>query len=445
VLEATRVKGISILNRLGHDAGSVSGVGHESNHCAEFVLVDRVSGKEHTVQGERNVPRQSFLDGLKALMESAASPAEAERLQGVFSVEYMMRKAKEFIGSALSLFSPSDSPEKHEVPSAGVRTSQHRDAQDPPAGHSFSNSEDSVGSSQRTPAGVSIFKDASALINDWDGVKEAENILDGNWFPSKNPFSLETLLDFLDVPRRTSEALGCSDEQLYIGEAHATLHVLREMMLKPDHSTGQREYHAVLGSNRVERVKVSDVLPAKLNDVPAKPNDGKNTTGQDNRPIWEKIAEWRNTAQGALAIARWQALGVDHVILVHSHPIAYDKNGAMRTWDRLSSKDIDAVELMTNAMPLPAISYVLGPDGSVFRWKKGDLEGVDTTNPDPEWNRYGVPTLVGKFTKEGDYIPYKTIDGTQVPDSEHTVSSKHIASWSRQNNWNITDQETGGF
>jgi hypothetical protein len=70
---------------------------------AEFVLEDKQSGKEFTASGERHVPRLSFMEGLRAQLDKARTPAEADQLQSAFSIEYLMRKMKELAASAMSV------------------------------------------------------------------------------------------------------------------------------------------------------------------------------------------------------------------------------------------------------------------------------------------------------------------------------------------------------
>jgi hypothetical protein len=71
---------------------------------AEFVLGDKQSGKEFTASGERHVPRLSFMEGLRAQLDRARTPEDADQLQSAFSIEYMMRKMKELAASAMSVF-----------------------------------------------------------------------------------------------------------------------------------------------------------------------------------------------------------------------------------------------------------------------------------------------------------------------------------------------------
>jgi hypothetical protein len=96
--------------------------------AAEFVIEDKSKGVEHTSSGPRSAksgeplttrtpdagdtnkqkrpdaqpPRQSFMDGLKKIFDTTKSPEQAAQLQGAFSIEYMMRKAKAFISNAFN-------------------------------------------------------------------------------------------------------------------------------------------------------------------------------------------------------------------------------------------------------------------------------------------------------------------------------------------------------
>ncbi len=89
---------------------------------SEFAIEDAANGVVHTHRGAESIgakgdqtvssnhaasgdpaPRQSFLDGLKKIFDHASSPEEREQMQSAFSIDYMMRKAKEFIGDVQSL------------------------------------------------------------------------------------------------------------------------------------------------------------------------------------------------------------------------------------------------------------------------------------------------------------------------------------------------------
>lgn len=69
-------------------------------NVAEFVLEDKEEGMEYIAGGQRHVPRPSFLKGLEAQMKRAQTREEAEQLQSVFSIEYMLRKGQEFARTA---------------------------------------------------------------------------------------------------------------------------------------------------------------------------------------------------------------------------------------------------------------------------------------------------------------------------------------------------------
>lgn len=133
-----------------HSVGDDTTNGVSASHCAEFVLEDKDAGTEYVAEGQRYVPRRSFIDGLKSLMDKAQSPEEAEHLQGAFSLEYMMRKVQNLMGNALSVFIPSElsqgkshcsnidpAPEAQSTHSNGDRT--------------FSNVEDYIHAVKRTP------------------------------------------------------------------------------------------------------------------------------------------------------------------------------------------------------------------------------------------------------------------------------------------------------
>jgi hypothetical protein len=66
---------------------------------AELVLEDRQEGEEHTAAGLRHVPRQSFMDGLKVLMQQTNSPEHEKELAGLFSLKYILEKTGQWCGS----------------------------------------------------------------------------------------------------------------------------------------------------------------------------------------------------------------------------------------------------------------------------------------------------------------------------------------------------------
>lgn len=77
---------------------------------SEFVIEDKNAGKEYAAAGERYVARPSFHHGLDAQLKHARSLEEAQQIQGLFSIEYMLRKARE-IGSVFSQPSVAGSSE----------------------------------------------------------------------------------------------------------------------------------------------------------------------------------------------------------------------------------------------------------------------------------------------------------------------------------------------
>jgi hypothetical protein len=69
---------------------------------SEFVLEDKAKGVEHVAAGERSIqpePRKSFIEGLKKFVGGAKNPQEEAELQSQFSIEYMMRKMKDFVSA----------------------------------------------------------------------------------------------------------------------------------------------------------------------------------------------------------------------------------------------------------------------------------------------------------------------------------------------------------
>ncbi len=80
----------------------MSSVSKGSRAVSEFVLEDAEAGKEHTSKGERYVARPSFMQGLRKVFDSDASAEEVERLQGAFSIDYMLNKARQWAAGALN-------------------------------------------------------------------------------------------------------------------------------------------------------------------------------------------------------------------------------------------------------------------------------------------------------------------------------------------------------
>lgn len=98
----------TLIRRIG------SSDGHESSRTvSEFVIEDKDGQKEHTASGERYIARPSYLDGLKAQVGDASSPQEAEQIQGLFSIEYILRKARDLGFAALSSFAPKEQEKVH--------------------------------------------------------------------------------------------------------------------------------------------------------------------------------------------------------------------------------------------------------------------------------------------------------------------------------------------
>lgn len=102
----------ALMNRVNSHRGDARHAQSAGSAVSEFILEDMEKGIQVTARGNRTIgekttadppPRQSFLDGLKAVFDRAKSPEEAASLQSAFSIEYIMRKAKEALGG---LFQP---------------------------------------------------------------------------------------------------------------------------------------------------------------------------------------------------------------------------------------------------------------------------------------------------------------------------------------------------
>jgi hypothetical protein len=96
-----------LMRRLGmskdvHDQSNTQQV-------SEFVIEDQEAHKEHTASGERYIARASYTEGLKAQVKDAQSIEEADNIQGIVSIEYMLRKAREMGFAVISELLPKES------------------------------------------------------------------------------------------------------------------------------------------------------------------------------------------------------------------------------------------------------------------------------------------------------------------------------------------------
>ncbi|MFN8659542.1 MAG: hypothetical protein U0105_24620 [Candidatus Obscuribacterales bacterium] len=105
-----------LLDLIKRVTGGGNNTESQGRAVSEFAIEDAAQGVVHTHRGAERLgaqaekaataepaPRQSFLDGLKKIFDHASSPEEREQMQSAFSIDYMMRKAKEFIGDVQSL------------------------------------------------------------------------------------------------------------------------------------------------------------------------------------------------------------------------------------------------------------------------------------------------------------------------------------------------------
>lgn len=79
----------------GEKLGALAGAA-----ASRFVLEDRTTGKEVSSKGEQYIPRPSFVNGLSLACQDATSPEERAEVTARFSIEYMLRKAEQILGSA---------------------------------------------------------------------------------------------------------------------------------------------------------------------------------------------------------------------------------------------------------------------------------------------------------------------------------------------------------
>lgn len=110
--------------------------GKAVNQVAEFVLEDKDAGTEVSSKGERYVARPSYLQGLQVQLKDAKTAEEAEKLQSIFSIEYMLQKARQIGAAAMTQLGVSPAVQS-EVQSAPGADNDKR-----PSDATFSNYED---------------------------------------------------------------------------------------------------------------------------------------------------------------------------------------------------------------------------------------------------------------------------------------------------------------
>ncbi len=96
-----------------------------SETVSEFMIEDKDKGVQITARGDRpiagvgkdattddakaNPPRKSFIDGLKAIFDGTSTPDEKAQQEAQFTIEYILRKARETVGSAFDALMPKKS------------------------------------------------------------------------------------------------------------------------------------------------------------------------------------------------------------------------------------------------------------------------------------------------------------------------------------------------
>lgn len=104
-----------------------------SETVSEFMIEDKDKGVQITARGDRPISgspkdgtagdakaeppaRKSFVDGLKAIFDGTSTPDEKAQQEAQFTIEYILRKARETFGSALDAIMPKKSADDVEKP-----------------------------------------------------------------------------------------------------------------------------------------------------------------------------------------------------------------------------------------------------------------------------------------------------------------------------------------
>lgn len=184
-------------------------------------------------------------------------------------------------------------------------------------------------------------------------------------------------------------------------EFHAMLHQVRQILTHPDHANQRVEYNTWVGSSWL----------------------GVGVSG-----VHRSILDNDKTSNDACHAGIYELMGRVPDVLIHSHPEIFQGNHE-RPWWYCSPQDTQNLQSLSKDFGNEMTGYVLGPDGSVLRWRNGDKTIHDNQG---DW---GVPTLVGKFNKDGDFVPYKYVNGKPVPVPQETVKGSVIDRWSNDNKW----------
>jgi hypothetical protein len=195
----------------------------------------------------------------------------------------------------------------------------------------------------------------------------------------------------------------------FTSESDAALLELFRINGKVDHAIVGVEYNAMVGHSRFG-VEHSNVHKSRVDDPKA-----------SNEANYGAI----NDLHGALPD-----------VMIHSHPVqegtTADGKHEVRPWWFFSPSDVLAQQEVSRDYGTNVQGYVLGPNGEVLTWKKGD----DTFTA-PNGEEWGKPTMIGKFDKEGNFIPLKnpaTFDHMHPPEAEaydqsHKITASTFQQW----------------
>lgn len=198
------------------------------------------------------------------------------------------------------------------------------------------------------------------------------------------------------------------EERMSVKKYHAMLVEMRLILAKPDHVNQPIEYNAMVGSDFFKNVGASGIHRSRVDDDKSS-NDA---------------------CHGAL----YALSGKIPDFMIHSHPDLYE-NGKERPWWYFSPTDVTNINDLSHTYGHPITGFILGPEGSVLQWKPGDKT---TTEVHGTW---GVPTVIGKFAANGDFVPYKYENGKRIADVQHTIKGSVIDSWNNNNDWGTKPKE----
>ncbi len=357
---------------------------------SEFILEDKSAGKEHTADGERYIARLSYLHGLQAQLKDAKSEEEAERLQSLFSIEYMLQKARQIGVAALTQLgvmptTPSETKSSDTTRNSAdpIRTDTKPDGAKP-ADATFTTYDDfekSVahrhGLTDATLIGANPKADPERATDAIPPVASAgnETIRTGGERGNYHGQFNENLLAQAEKSKKSEvEQVPITHVKEFRDTPSAIVGEFRRILSSPERNSG--EYHGAI-SKVEQRTFGSGLFFGKGFDFAGHEWHG-------GEPL-AAIAQLKRDAV-AYGLGKMQHGGklesFSIAAILHSHPDR--KDGNYDPWN-FSKPDMDCAD--ANDVP----SYLLRPDNSVLLYKphSGDRKGE----------------LVGHFDKSGAFVP----------------------------------------